>query len=480
MADDALLTMSAVELGRRIRALELSPVEFAEAALARAGELNPLLGAFITVTGELALAGARAAAQRAVSGTLISPLDGIPFSLKDLEATAGIRTTYGSRFTADFVPDFDSVTAARLRASGGTLLGKTNTPQLGYKDACDNLVAATGVNPWDRARTPGGSSGGAAAAVAAGLGPVAQGSDGAGSIRIPSSLCGVVGLKPSFGLVPVVPSTDHWAGRVHNGPIARTVADAALLLSVMAGADDADPLSFGETGTVLSGEPADVRGLRVAWSADFGYGAVDPDVRRVCEAAVGTLSALGAEVENCDPAWPDPADFHRTLYSVGLATVLADRAAAHPEWIEPTLHALIERGLSCSARELKEAETARSALFDRAREFFGRFDILVSPTVPITAWPLTSGEGPLEVAGHCLAPNQRRSFFVYPFNLTGQPALSLPCGLDPSGLPVGLQIVGRPRRDDLVLGVGAALEEALGFRLPLADPRTHATTEEIA
>jgi Asp-tRNA(Asn)/Glu-tRNA(Gln) amidotransferase A subunit family amidase len=480
MNDEALLALSAVELGRRIRTRELSPVELTEAVLARIEELNPVLGAFVTVTSELALAQARAAAERAIAGELIGPLDGIPFSIKDLEATAGIRTTYGSRFTAEFVPDFDSVTAGRLRASGGALLGKTNTPQLGYKDSCDNLVAAAGVNPWDPARTPGGSSGGAAAAVAAGLGPVAQGSDGAGSIRTPSSLCGVVGLKPSFGLVPVAPSSDHWAARVHNGPIARTVADVALLLGVMAGADAADPLSFGETGMVWSGAPADVRGLRVAWSADFGYGAVDPNVRARCEAAVGKLSDLGADVESCDPTWTDPADFHRTLYSVGLATALADRAAEHPEWIEPTLDALIERGLSCSARQLKEAEMARSAFFDSAREFFGRFDILVSPTLPLTAWPLTNGEGPLEVAGHSLAPNQRRSFFVYPFNLTGQPALSLPCGLDPAGLPVGVQIVGRQRRDDLVLGVSAALEEALDLGYPLADPRARATAGSVA
>jgi Asp-tRNA(Asn)/Glu-tRNA(Gln) amidotransferase A subunit family amidase len=480
MDDEALLALSAVEAGRLIRNRALSPVELTESVLGRIGELNQELGAFITVTGDLALEQARAAAGRAAAGELTGPLDGMPFSIKDLEATAGIRTTYGARFTADFVPDFDSVVAGRLRASGGALLGKTNTPQLGYKDSCDNMVATTGKNPWDLTRTPGGSSGGAAAAVAAGLGPVAQGSDGAGSIRIPSSLCGVVGLKPSFGLVPVAPSSDHWAARVHNGPIARTVADVALLLGVMAGADAADPLSFGATGAVWSGEPSDVRGLRVAWSADFGYGAVDPDVRRLCEAAVGKLADLGAVVEHCDPTWSDPSDFHRTLYSVGLATALAGRAAEHPEWIEPTLHSLIERGLSCTARQLKEAEIARSAFFDNARGFFGSFDILISPTLPLTAWPLTNGEGPLEVAGQSLAPALRRAFFVYPFNLTGQPALSLPCGFDPSGLPVGLQVVGPQRRDDLVLGVGAALEAALDLRLPLADPRARAAAGSAA
>jgi len=466
--DERLLATPATELSRRIEAGELSPLELTEMTLDRLAGVDETLGAFVTVTESEALANATAAEQRAFEGSRLSFIDGIPFSLKDLEVTAGIRTTFGSRFTADFVPDTDSVVAGRLRGAGGVLLGKTNTPQGGYKDACDNLVARTTVNPWDTDRTPGGSSGGAAAAVAAGLGAIAQGSDGAGSIRIPASLCGVVGLKPSFGRVPVAPSTDHWAARVHNGPIARTVADAALLLGVMTGADPADPLSIGETGQRWTTDGVSLHDLRVAWSADFGYGAVDPEIRAVCEAAAGLGAGLGARIETRDPSWEDPGAFHRVLYSVGLATAFADRAEEHPEWIEPNLQELIDLGLSHSARQLKEAEMARSAFADAAIRLFADIDVLLCPTLPMVAWPLTTGPGPLEVDGHSLAPNQRRSLFVYPFNLTGQPALSLPCGFHSSGLPIGLQVVGRWRRDDIVLAVAAALEEALDLQLPLA------------
>ena len=466
--NDELLTASAIELGARIRAGEVSPTELADATLDRVDELNETLGAFITVTADEARANADGATVRAAAGELRGPLDGIPYSLKDLERTAGIRTTLGSRFFADLIPDDDSVVAGRLRASGGSLLGKTNTPHFGYKDACDNLVAPTAVNPWDTTRTTGGSSGGAAAAVAAGLGPVAQGSDGAGSVRIPASLCGVVGLKASFGRVPVAPAADYWGTRVHNGPIARTVADVAMMLGVMTGADPADPLSIGQTGTVWSTDAVDIAGLRVAWSGDFGYGAVDPEVEASCRAAAELLEGLGLSVEACDPTWEDPGPFHRVLYSVGLGTMLADKITEHPDWVEPTLTELVERGLSFTARQHKEAENARGAFYDQARAFFDRFDVLVCPTMPITAWPLTTGEGPLEAGGRPLGAEQRRAFFLYPFNLTGQPALTIPCGLDSSGLPIGVQIVGRRLRDDVVLAVGAALEQALDLRLGLA------------
>ena len=335
-------------------------------------------------------------------------------------------------------------------------------------------MAQTAVNPWDTSRTPGGSSGGAAVAVAAGLGPVAQGSDGAGSIRIPASLCGVVGLKATFGRVPVAPAADYWGTRVHNGPIARTVADVAMMLGVMAGAEPADPLSIGEPGTTWSTDAVDITGLKVAWSADFGYGAVDPEVAAGCRAAAELLDGLGMDLEDCDPTWEDPGPFHRVLYSVGLGTMLADKLAEQRDWIEPTLQELVERGLGYSAREHKEAENARGAFFDQARAYFERFDVLVCPTMPITAWPLTTGEGPMEAGGKPLAVSLRRAFFVYPFNLTGQPALTIPCGLDSSGLPIGVQIVGRRGRDDVVLAVGAALERALDLQLGLAPAATAA------
>ena len=244
MSATELCYTSAVDLGALIRARRLSPVELCEAVLARVERLNPRLSAFLTVTADRARAAARAAEMRAGRDALLGPLDGIPYSLKDLEPTAGIRTTFGSRWFAKHVPAEDSLLAARLAGTGAVLLGKTNTPHLGHKDSCDNLLGPPCRNPWNLERTSGGSSGGAASAVAAGLGPVAHGSDGGGSIRIPAALCGVVGLKPSFGRVPQSPSSDYWSARSHHGPLARTVRDAALFLEAMAGPDPRDPLSI--------------------------------------------------------------------------------------------------------------------------------------------------------------------------------------------------------------------------------------------
>src|SRR5439155_18275069 len=227
----------ATELSRLIQAKELSPIELADAVLERIERLNPTLNAYLTITADLAREQARAAEARAVRGELLGPLDGIPYSIKDLEPTAGVRTTFGSKFFEHNVPTEDGAVAGRLRATGGALLGKTNTPHFGYKDMCDNLLGPPCRNPWKLDRTSGASSGGAGAAIAAGLGPLAHGSDGSGSIRIPSALCGIFGLKPSFARVPYRPTADLYAARSHNGPMARTVRDAALLLQVLAGPD---------------------------------------------------------------------------------------------------------------------------------------------------------------------------------------------------------------------------------------------------
>ena len=269
----------ALELGRLIRSRELSPVEIAETVLARVERLNPVLNAFLTPTPELALEQARAAEKRAMAGTLLGPIDGIPVSIKDLEPLAGVRCTYGSKWTEHNIATEDGVAAGRIRAAGGVILGKTNTPHFGYKDMCDNLLGPPCKNPWKLERTSGASSGGAGAAVASGLGPLAHGSDGAGSIRIPSALCGIFGIKASFGRVPYAPSADYWAGRSHTGPMTRTVRDAAMFLGIMAGPDDRDPLSLDGPvpdflsacdGDTAAGSGQSLKGLRVAWSADLG------------------------------------------------------------------------------------------------------------------------------------------------------------------------------------------------------------------
>jgi Asp-tRNA(Asn)/Glu-tRNA(Gln) amidotransferase A subunit family amidase len=455
----------ATDLDRLIQSRALSPVEVTRALLQRIDRLNPHLNAFLTVTADLALAQARAAEDRAVRGARLGPLDGVPYSIKDLETTAGVRTTFGSKWFEHNIPLEDGVVAARLKATGGVLLGKTNTPNFGHKDSCDNLLGPPCRNPWKLDRTSGASSGGAGAAIAAGLGPLAHGSDGAGSIRIPAALCGIFGFKPSFGRVPYAPSTDYWAARSHNGTMTRTVRDAALLLETMAGPDPRDPLSIDASPErYLAGCDGDLRGLRVVWSADLGYAPVDPEVRRLCEASARRFGDFGCTLEARDPGWPDPGPFHKLIYEVSVASRQIDRFREHPEWIEPSLRQMIENAQQVSAIEHGKALLARSGFFDQARQFFETCDLLLTPQMPVTAWPADPGpdphQGPTEIAGRPTPTMFDRLPFTFPFNLTGQPAATVPCGFTSEGLPVGLQIVGRWHADTTVLRAAACFEAA--------------------
>ena len=297
----------ALELGRLYRAKTLSPVEVTEAALARIDRLNPRLNAFLTVTADRALAQARAAEERAARRSGSAPWTGsrTRSRISSRPRTSGRPSDRsGSSITC---PPKTGVVAGRLKATGAVLLGKTNTPNFGFKDCCDNLIGPPCRNPWKLDRTSGASSGGAGSAVAAGLGPIAHGSDGAGSIRIPAALCGIFGFKPSFGRVPYAPTTDYWAARAHNGVMTRTVRDGALLLEAMAGPDPRDPLSIdAPPERYLAACDGDLRGLRVVWSGDLGYAPVDPAVRALCEAAARRFADFGCDLESRDPAWPDP------------------------------------------------------------------------------------------------------------------------------------------------------------------------------
>lgn len=451
----------ATELSRLIRARELSPVEVVDAVLGRIDRLNPTLNAYLTVTADLARREAKEAEGRAIRGALRGPLDGIPYSLKDLEQTAGIRTTRGSKFFEHDVPAEDGAVAGRMKSTGAALLGKTNTPHFGYKDMCDNLIGPPGRNPWKLDRTPGGSSGGAAAAVAAGLGPIAHGSDGAGSIRIPAALCGVFGLKPSLGRIPYYPHYDYFAARSHNGPITRTVRDAALMLEALAGPDPRDPTTIDAPpeGYVAACD-GDLRGLRVVWSGDLGYAPVDPEVREITTTAARRFAELGAEVEERDPGWSDPRDFQKILWESSLAARQLERATAHPDWIEPTMLQMILNASRYTALDLERAHLARTAFYDQARRFFESCDLLLTPQMPLGAWSNEPGpsEGPKEIGGRPTTSMFDRLSFTFPFNLTGQPAASVPCGFTVEGLPVALQIVGRWHQDALVLRAAAGFE----------------------
>jgi Asp-tRNA(Asn)/Glu-tRNA(Gln) amidotransferase A subunit family amidase len=345
-----------------------------------------------------------------------------------------------------------------MRAAGGILLGKTNTPHFGHKDMSDNLIGPPCRNPWGLDRTAGGSSGGAASAVAAGLGPVAHGSDGAGSIRCPASLCGVVGVKPSLGRVPYFPSPDHWAGRSHNGPMTRTVRDAALMLSAIAGPDARDPLSIDTPPEdYLAACDGDLRGVRVAWSPDLGYLPVDREVRVITEAAARRFSDLGCMLEAPRLGWPDMREPHRAIWEVGVAMRHQDRAREHPDWIEPSLMRMIVGAGQTSALAYGRALLTRTPFYQAVRTFFEEYDLLLTPAMPVPAWSAEPDSGAV-IDGHDAPTLLERLTFTFPFNLTGQPAATVPCGWTEAGLPVGLQIIGRWHADRAVLRAAAAFE----------------------
>jgi len=452
----------ATELAVMIRRRTLSPVEIVDAVLARIEALNPRLNAYLTIDAEGAREQAKAAEAAVMRGETLKPLHGLPVSIKDLEPSAGLRCTYGSKFFEHNIADFDGIVTGRVKAAGGIVLGKTNTPHYGYKDMCDNLIGPPCRNPWQLERTSGASSGGAAAAVAAGLGPLAHGSDGAGSIRIPAALCGVFGLKPSFGRVANWPNADIWAARSHNGPITRTVADAALLLGVMAGPDPRDPTSIDsppEDYLAAIARPLDtLRGLRVAWSVDFGYAPVDPEVRRLTAAAAERFQSFGCEVEAVNPAWDNPRELASVMWYVSFAARLGERYDQRPEWFEPSLAEMIEAGRHISGVQHGQAQLARTVFYEQARRFFERYDLLLTPQMPLGAWSVEGGPNTIESKP---TPSMfDRLNFTFPFNQTGQPAASVPCGFTSEGLPVALQIVGRWHADRLVLQAAAACEQA--------------------
>ncbi len=456
MQTDELAFLPASDLAEAIRRKQVSPIEAVEAVLDRIDRVNPRLNAFCVVTGEAARADARAAEAAVLRGGRLGPLHGVPYSVKDLVITRGVRTAFGSRIYERNIPDEDAPVVERLRAAGAILVGKTTTPEFGWKGTTDSPLTGISRNPWDLTKSPGGSSGGAAAAVAAGLAPLAVGTDGGGSIRIPGSFCGVFGLKPTCGLVPVypVPTTGTLS---HVGPLTRTVRDAALMLSAMAGPDDRDPLSFpGAGGDYTYGLETGIRDVRVAWSPTFGYARVPPEVRRVVEAAAARFRDFGCRVELVERVFADPDPIWAPLFYGGVAARLQD---ALPEWrdrIDPGLLEVVEEGKRLSATEFKKAEFSRAGFYQEVRKLFLKYDLLLSPT--LAAVPFEAGtERPLDSPGV-----SRLSWvaFTYPFNLTGQPAATVPCGFTADGLPVGLQIVGARLQDALVLRAAAAFEAA--------------------
>jgi Asp-tRNA(Asn)/Glu-tRNA(Gln) amidotransferase A subunit family amidase len=454
-----LVWRSALECAALIRDKQLSPVELTEAILARVETVNARLNAFCLVAHDVARRAAREAEIAVMKSEPLGALHGVPISIKDVIYTRGIRTTGGSRLFADLVPEEDAVAVGRLKAAGAVLLGKTNTSEFGHKAITDNPLFGTTRNPWDPSRTPGGSSGGGAAAVAAGLGPLALGTDGGGSVRIPAAFCNLVGFKPSYGRVPEYPSFPGWEHVSHTGPLARTVRDAAAVLDVIAGGDDRDPVSLAADGTsYLEACERDVRGLHVAWSADLGYARVDPVVQALCENAAAEFESLGCHVEVVNPAWESLEDAYSTMIAAQMHAGFGEQIAEQPDQVDPTFARFVARGATVTAREYLLARTRMREFWQEVLAFLARFDLLITPTVAVPPFA-ADAKPPREIGGEATSVLGWMPF-TYPFNITGQPAASVPAGWTAENLPVGVQIVGQRHADATVLAACAAYEAA--------------------
>ncbi|HYM14203.1 MAG TPA: amidase family protein [Dehalococcoidia bacterium] len=458
MTDDELAYMPATEMAGAIRAKSLSPVEVTRGLLERIGAVNPAINAYVLVTSDLAMKQARDAEAAVMRGDALGSLHGVPVSIKDLLDVEGLRTTKGSLLYGDRIATQTEYSAKRLLQAGGIHLGKTNTPEFGFIPTTENRLFGATRNPWDTTRTPGGSSGGAAAAVAAGLGPIALSSDGGGSIRIPASFCGVFGIKPTYGRVARNPG--GWSTMTHRGPTTRTVADAALALDVMAGREPDDPYSVEDyPGSFLGEVDRGIEGRRVAWSADLGYGIVDPEVRSICEQAARRFEDFGCVVEEATPGFANPnADYtFITLAAAGDAVWLGELSEEQWALVDEPAKTFFAYGSKVTGAQYVQANERRMRLWSIMRTFHQTYDLLLTPTLSVTAFPI--GEPPKGVGAEEFPPFGW-SPFTAPFNLTGQPAASIPCGWSALGLPVGLHVVGRAYEDSLVLRACRTFEQA--------------------
>ncbi|MBK8016995.1 MAG: amidase [Betaproteobacteria bacterium] len=476
MSDD-ILSLSARDLLEHYRRRTLSPVEVTQAALDRISLLQPEYNAFAWVGAEEALDAAFESEQRWFRGEPLGLTDGLPTTVKDLLLCKGWPTRRGSRAVVSDPPwEEDSASVARLREQGAVILGKTTTPEFGWKGVTDSPLTGVTRNPWDSRLTPGGSSGGAAVAAAFGMGVLHVATDGGGSIRIPAGFCGMFGFKPTFGVVPVHPHPPPWT-LWHQGPIARTVDDAALMLNVISRPDDRDfyaapPLSV----DYLESRDDGLRGLRIGYSRTLGYARVDADVAGCVDAAVEGMASLGAHVEEIDLALDDPIDIMQPMWSVALAMAVEPMPGDRRALVEPALLDLSAQGFTLSALEYRALERRRETLGRRLNQLCHRYDLLVTPQLATTAF-----------AVNCEVPPDRGmtrwwewSPFTYPFNLSQQPAATIPCGFAANGLPVAMQWVAAKFEDAKVIRAARAYEARHPFRRPSLPQRRasmgHATT----
>jgi len=452
----------AVELAKLYRARKASPLEVMQTLLARIDQVNPDVNAIVTLARESALWDARRATAALKRGTPLPPLFGVPVAIKDVTPTKGIRTTHGSKLYEAHVPDEDALVVQRLRAAGAIVIGKTNTPEFAFGPNTVNAVFGATRNPWNLALTSGGSSGGSAAALATGMCPLAEGTDLGGSLRGPASYCGVIGFRTTPGLVPRYPSVLAWDTYSVEGPMARTTADAALMLAVMAGPDDRSPISYeiDPRDFTAAGTKASVKGWRIAWSTALGgLVPVDDEVRAVFERAVGVFNSLNARVENACPDMRDVPEIVRLTRGLLMVARHADKLPEHRAILQDGLVENTELGLALSSRDIARGELLRTQQWERVRTFLEVRDLLVTPTAATPPFPLDQPHV-LMVNGQPLGKGMQRSFLTYAVSVMGLPAISIPCGFTRDGLPVGLQIIGKRRGEAAVLRAAAAFEAA--------------------
>ena len=458
---DELVFLTARELAGRVRAKEVSAREVVAAHIAQVERVNPKVNAIVTFTPEQAMADAAAADDRLARGDAVGALHGLPVVHKDLFETKGVRTTFGSPIFAEFVPEIDALPVRRLKAAGAISLGKSNTPEFGLGSQTFNQVFGATLNPYDTTKTCGGSSGGAAVALACGMVPIADGSDMGGSLRNPANFNNVVGLRCSPGRVPGPPGS--WSTLSVAGPMARTVGDVALLLSVLAGPDPSSPISISESGERFA-DPLhrDFGGTRIAFSADFGGLPMDPRVCAALEAQRHVFSEIGCEIDETAPELSPAYEAFQTLRAVAVAQTRGPLLEDHRSQMKDTAVWNIERGLALTGEELARAERLRVVAFQRMKAFMDRYEFLV---VPVNQVPPFSVDVPYptEIAGVPMETYIDWMKSCYYITVTGHPAISVPCGFTPEGLPVGVQIVGRYRDEFGVLQLARAFEEATGF-----------------
>ena len=455
---------NATDLAAALRDKQVSAVEVTTAFLERIEATNPRVNAIVTLTPELALSEAKAADAAAARGELLGPLHGIPIAHKDNHLTKGVRTTFGSRSRADFVPEADDVVVERMRAAGSITLGKTNIPEFAAGGHTFNELHGITRNPYDLSVTAGGSSGGAAAALAAGMHPLADGNDMGGSLRLPAGFCNVIGLRSSAGRVPVYPAADGWAGLSVSGPMGRTVDDVALLLSVLAGPDRRSPISLEEPGARFAAVPAGgMEGRRIAFSVDLGGAvAVEPEVADLVRAAAAACERAGAVVVEVCPDFTGADECFRTLRAWQFEATLGEHLDANVDSVRESLYANMIAGRSLTGPQVGRASVLRTTLFHRMREFLTGFDGLLLPISPLPAFDAEI-QYPDVVAGQAQPDYLGWMRPVCHVTVTGHPAIALPAGFTAAGTPLGVQLVGRHRAEAELLGLAKGYEEVTGF-----------------